>query len=144
MEVKALSTTSGSLELSYQSVGADDLQLLPTLETRGQNSQALQQELGELQAEHQALQQDLETQQLANQPLERSKDKKALEQVVARLEDKKLLEVEVELNDRVLDDRTAKLSEAPDQEMVSGKDAATNRRSWRRTTEPSPTQSPCA
>nr|KAF6499348.1 coiled-coil domain containing 88C [Molossus molossus] len=132
-ELKALSTKSGSLELSYQSGSPENLQLLPTLETSGQKSQALQHELGELQAEHQALQRDLETQQLASKPLERSEDRKALEQEVARLEkDKKLLEEEVkqlqqqvELKDVVLDDSTARLSAALDKEMACCKDAAT-------------------
>ncbi|KAM7154726.1 protein Daple-like [Molossus nigricans] len=132
-ELKALSTKSGSLELSYQSGSPENLQLLPTLETSGQKSQALQHELGELQAEHQALQRDLETQQLANKPLERSEDRKALEQEVARLEkDKKLLEEEVkqlqqqvEMKDVVLDDSTARLSAALDKEMACCKDAAT-------------------
>ncbi|KAM7158003.1 protein Daple-like isoform 4-T4 [Molossus nigricans] len=132
-ELKALSTKSGSLELSYQSGSPENLQLLPTLEISGQKSQALQHELGELQAEHQALQRDLETQQLANKPLERSEDRKALEQEVARLEkDKKLLEEEVkqlqqqvEMKDVVLDDSTARLSAALDKEMACCKDAAT-------------------
>nr|KAF6501112.1 hypothetical protein HJG59_008092 [Molossus molossus] len=135
-ELKALSTKSGSLELSYQSGSPENLQLLPTLETSGQKSQALQHELGELQAEHQALQRDLETQQLANKPLERSEDRKALEQEVARLEkDKKLLEEEVkqlqqqvELKDVVLDDSTARLSAALDKEMACCKDAATKQK----------------
>ncbi|XP_037359937.1 protein Daple-like [Talpa occidentalis] len=137
--LKALSKKSERLELSYQSVSAENLRLQQSLESRGQKSQALERELGELEAENQALQRDLEALRLSTKQLERSeKDKKALEQEVAQLEkDKKLLEKEtrrlwqqVELKDAVLDDSTAKLSAAEkesralDKELARCRDAA--------------------
>ncbi|XP_037687982.1 protein Daple isoform X2 [Choloepus didactylus] len=137
--LKALSKKSERLELSYQSVSAENLRLQQTLESSGQKSQALERELGELEAENQVLQRDLEALRLSNKQLERfEKDKKALEQEVAQLEkDKKLLEKEakrlwqqVELKDAVLDDSTAKLSavekesRALDKELARCREAA--------------------
>ncbi|KAI5162445.1 Protein Daple [Manis pentadactyla] len=137
--LKALGKKSERLELSYQTMSADNLRLQQTLESSGQRSQALERELGELEAENQALQRDLEALRLSNKQLERSeKDRKALEQEVAQLEkDKKLLEKEakrlwqqVELKDAVLDDSTAKLSAAEkesralDRELARCRDAA--------------------
>ncbi|XP_058423541.1 protein Daple isoform X2 [Diceros bicornis minor] len=137
--LKALSKKSERLELSYQSVSAENLRLQQTLESSGQKAQALERELGELEAENQALQRDLEALRLSNKQLERSeKDRKALEQEVAQLEkDKKLLEKEakrlwqqVELKDAVLDDSSAKLSAAEresralDKELARCRDAA--------------------
>ncbi|KAG8514281.1 Protein Daple [Galemys pyrenaicus] len=137
--LKALSKKSERLELSYQSVSAENLRLQQSLESRGQKSQALELELSELEAENQALQRELEALRLSTKQLERSeKDKKALEQEVAQLEkDKKLLEKEakrlwqqVELKDAVLDDSTAKLSAAEkesralDKELARCRDAA--------------------
>ncbi|XP_054423122.1 protein Daple [Pteronotus mesoamericanus] len=137
--LKALSKKSERLELSYQSLSAENLRLQQSLEGSGQKSQALERELGELEAENQALQRDLEAQRLANKQLERSEvDRKALQQEVAQLEkDKKLLEKEakrlwqqVELKDAVLDDSTAKLAAAEkearalDKELARCRDAA--------------------
>ncbi|XP_047394661.1 protein Daple isoform X1 [Sciurus carolinensis] len=136
--LKALSKKSERLELSYQSVSAENLRLQQSLESSGHKSQALERELSELEAEHQALRRDLEALQLTSKQLERSeKDRKALEQEVAQLEkDKKLLEKEarrlwqqVELKDAVLDDSTAKLSAAEkesralDRELARCRDA---------------------
>ncbi|XP_016061191.1 PREDICTED: protein Daple [Miniopterus natalensis] len=138
--VELLNKKSEHLELSYQSVSAENLRLQQTLESSGQKSQALGRELGELEAKNQALQRDLEAQRLANKQLEMSeKEKKALEQEVAQLEkDKKLLEKEVnrlwqqvELKDAVLDDVTTKLSTAEkesralDKELARCRDSAT-------------------
>ncbi|XP_032964255.1 protein Daple isoform X2 [Rhinolophus ferrumequinum] len=138
--LKALSKKSERLELSYQSVSTENLRLQQTLESSGQKAQALERELGELEAENRALQRDLEALRLTNQQLERAeKDKKTLEQEVAQLEkDRKLLEKEVkrlwqqvELKDAVLDDSTAKLSAAEkesralDRELARCRDAAT-------------------
>ncbi|XP_053458638.1 protein Daple isoform X2 [Nycticebus coucang] len=137
--LKALGKKSERLELSYQSVSAENLRLQQSLENSSHKSQALESELSELEAEHQALQRDLEALQLASVQLERAeRDKKALEQEVAQLEkDKKLLEKEakrlwqqVELKDAVLDDSTAKLSAAEkesralDRELARCRDAA--------------------
>nr|KAF6469777.1 hypothetical protein HJG59_011138 [Molossus molossus] len=132
-DLKALSRKWESLELSPQSVSAENMQLRQTLDSSSQKAQALQQELRELQAENLAQQQDLEAQQLANKQLECSEDNKALALEVAWLEkDKKLLEEagkqpqqQVELEDAILDDRAAKLSIALDQEMAHCKDVAT-------------------
>ncbi|XP_069853834.1 protein Daple isoform X4 [Dipodomys merriami] len=137
--LQTLSKKSERLELSYQSVSAENLRLQQSLESSGHQSQALQRELGELEAEHQALRRDLEALRLTNKRLERSEvDRKALEQEVAQLEkDKKQLEKEakrlwqqVELKDAVLDDSTAKLSAAEkesralDKELARCRDAA--------------------
>ncbi|XP_039739964.1 protein Daple [Pteropus medius] len=141
--LKALGKKSERLELSYQSVSAENLRLQQTLESSSQKAQALERELGELEAENQALQRDLETLRLANKQLERFEtDRKALEQEVAQLEkDKKLLEKEVkrlwqqvELKDAVLDDSATKLSAAEkdcralDKELARCRDAATKLR----------------
>ncbi|XP_035301462.1 protein Daple isoform X3 [Cricetulus griseus] len=137
--LKTLSKKSERLELSYQNVSAENLRLQHSLESSSHKSQALERELGELEAERQSLKRDLETLQLANKQLEGAeKDKKALEQEVAQLEkDKKLLEKEtrrlwqqVELKDAVLDDSAAKLSAAEkesralDKELARCRDAA--------------------
>ncbi|XP_032143518.1 protein Daple isoform X5 [Sapajus apella] len=137
--LKALGKKSERLELSYQSVSAENLRLQQSLESSGRKTQALESELGELEAERQALRRDLEALRLANAQLEGAeKDRKALEQEVAQLEkDKKLLEKEakrlwqqVELKDAVLDDSTAKLSavekesRALDKELARCRDAA--------------------
>ncbi|XP_052594750.1 protein Daple [Peromyscus californicus insignis] len=137
--LKALSKKSERLELSYQSVSAENLRLQHSLESSSHKSQALERELGELEAERQSLKRDLEALQLTNKQLEGSeKDRKALEQEVAQLEkDKKLLEKEtrrlwqqVELKDAVLDDSAAKLSAAEresralDKELARCRDAA--------------------
>ncbi|XP_052041203.1 protein Daple isoform X2 [Apodemus sylvaticus] len=137
--LKTLSKKSERLELSYQSVSAENLQLQHSLESSSHKAQALERELGELEAERQALKRDLETLQLTNKQLEGAeKDRKALEQEVAQLEkDKKLLEKEarrlwqqVELKDAVLDDSAAKLSAAEkesralDKELARCRDAA--------------------
>ncbi|XP_064231226.1 LOW QUALITY PROTEIN: protein Daple [Aotus nancymaae] len=137
--LKALGKKSERLELSYQSVSAENLRLQQSLESSGRKTQALESELGELEAERQTLRRDLEALRLANVQLEGAeKDRKALEQEVAQLEkDKKLLEKEtkrlwqqVELKDAVLDDSTAKLSAAEkesralDKELARCRDAA--------------------
>uniref|UniRef100_F6U628 Coiled-coil domain containing 88C n=1 Tax=Callithrix jacchus TaxID=9483 RepID=F6U628_CALJA len=137
--LKALGKKSERLELSYQSVSAENLRLQQSLESSGRKTQALESELGELEAERQTLRRDLEALRLANAQLEGAeKDRKALEQEVAQLEkDKKLLEKEakrlwqqVELKDAVLDDSTAKLSavekesRALDKELARCRDAA--------------------
>ncbi|XP_047652165.1 protein Daple isoform X3 [Phacochoerus africanus] len=137
--LKALGKKSERLELSYQSLSAENLRLQQSLDSGGQKAQALERELGQLEAENQALQRDLEALRLANRQLERSdKERKALEQEVAQLEkDKKLLEKEarrlwqqVELKDAVLDDSSAKLSAAEkesralDKELARCRDAA--------------------
>ncbi|XP_040598557.1 protein Daple isoform X2 [Mesocricetus auratus] len=137
--LKALSKKSERLELSYQSVSAENQRLQHSLESSSHKSQALERELGELEAERQSLKRDLETLQLTNKQLEGAeKDRKALEQEVAQLEkDKKLLEKEarrlwqqVELKDAVLDDSAAKLSAAEkesralDKELARCRDAA--------------------
>ncbi|XP_074249572.1 protein Daple isoform X4 [Saimiri boliviensis] len=137
--LKALGKKSERLELSYQSVSAENLRLQQSLESSGRKTQALESELGELEAERQTLRRDLEALRLANTQLEGAeKDRKALEQEVAQLEkDKKLLEKEakrlwqqVELKDAVLDDSTAKLSavekesRALDKELARCRDAA--------------------
>ncbi|XP_006879179.1 PREDICTED: protein Daple [Elephantulus edwardii] len=137
--LKALGKKSERLELSYQDVSAENLRLQQALESSGQKSQALERELGELDAEHQALQRDLEALRLSHKQLERSEqDRKALEQEVAQLEkDKKSLEKEakrlwqqVELKDAVLDDSSARLSAAEresralDKELARCRDAA--------------------
>ncbi|XP_055448904.1 protein Daple isoform X1 [Psammomys obesus] len=137
--LKALSKKSERLELSYQSVSAENLRLQHSLESSSHKSQALERELGELEAERQALKRDLEALRLTNKQLEGAeKDRKALEQEVAQLEkDKKLLEKEarrlwqqVELKDAVLDDSAAKLSAAEkesralDKELARCRDAA--------------------
>uniref|UniRef100_A0A2K5C111 Calponin-homology (CH) domain-containing protein n=1 Tax=Aotus nancymaae TaxID=37293 RepID=A0A2K5C111_AOTNA len=137
--LKALGKKSERLELSYQSVSAENLRLQQSLESSGRKTQALESELGELEAERQTLRRDLEALRLANVQLEGAeKDRKALEQEVAQLEkDKKLLEKEtkrlwqqVELKDAVLDDSTAKLSavekesRALDKELARCRDAA--------------------
>ncbi|XP_013202182.2 protein Daple isoform X1 [Microtus ochrogaster] len=137
--LKTLSKNSERLELSYQSVSAENLRLQHSLESSSHKSQALERELGELEAERQSLKRDLETLQLTNKQLEGAeKDRKALEQEVAQLEkDKKLLEKEtrrlwqqVELKDAVLDDSAAKLSAAEkesralDKELARCRDAA--------------------
>ncbi|XP_059951709.1 protein Daple isoform X3 [Mesoplodon densirostris] len=137
--LKALGKKSERLELSYQSLSAENLRLQQSLDSGGQKAQALERELGQLEAENQALQRDLEALRLANRQLERAgQDRKALEQEVAQLEkDKKLLEKEarrlwqqVELKDAVLDDSSAKLSAAEresralDKELARCRDAA--------------------
>ncbi|CAH6849102.1 Ccdc88c [Phodopus roborovskii] len=137
--LKTLSKKSERLELSYQSVSAENLRLQHSLESSSHKFQALERELGELEAERQSLKRDLETLQLTNKQLEGAeKDRKALEQEVAQLEkDKKLLEKEarrlwqqVELKDTVLDDSAAKLSAAEketralDKELARCRDAA--------------------
>ncbi|XP_023986873.2 protein Daple, partial [Physeter macrocephalus] len=137
--LKALGKKSERLELSYQSLSAENLRLQQSLDSGGQKAQALERELGQLEAENQALQRDLEALRLANRQLERAgQDRKALEQEVAQLEkDKKLLEKEarrlwqqVELKDAVLDDSSAKLSAAEresralDRELARCRDAA--------------------
>ncbi|XP_006925590.1 protein Daple [Pteropus alecto] len=141
--LKALGKKSERLELSYQSVSAENLRLQQTLESSSQKAQALERELGELEAENQALQRDLEALRLANKQLERFEtDRKALEQEAAQLEkDKKVLEKEVkrlwqqvELKDAVLDDSATKLSAAEkdcralDKELARCRDAATKLR----------------
>ncbi|XP_057588655.1 protein Daple isoform X2 [Hippopotamus amphibius kiboko] len=137
--LKALGKKSERLELSYQSLSAENLRLQQSLDSGGQKAQALERELGQLEAENQALQRDLEALRLAHRQLERAdQDRKALEQEVAQLEkDKKLLEKEarrlwqqVELKDAVLDDSSAKLSAAEresralDKELARCRDAA--------------------
>ncbi|KAL6064743.1 hypothetical protein STEG23_024825, partial [Scotinomys teguina] len=137
--LKALSKKSERLELSYQSVSAENLRLQHSLESSQHKFQALERELGELEAERQALKRDLDTLQLTNKQLEGAeKDRKTLEHEVAQLEkDKKLLEKEtrrlwqqVELKDAVLDDSAAKLSAAEkesralDKELSRCRDAA--------------------
>uniref|UniRef100_A0A0P6K391 Protein Daple n=1 Tax=Heterocephalus glaber TaxID=10181 RepID=A0A0P6K391_HETGA len=131
--LKALSKKSERLELSYQSVSAENLRLQQSLETSSHKSETLEQELSELETEHQALRRDLEALRLTNKQLERAeKDRKALEQEVAQLEkDKKLLEKEakrlwqqVELKEAVLDDSTAKLSAAEKESRVLDKELA--------------------
>ncbi|XP_051006499.1 protein Daple [Acomys russatus] len=137
--LKTLGKKSERLELSYQSVSAENLRLQHSLESSSHRSQALERELGELEAERQALRRDLDALQLANRQLEGAeKDRKALEQEVAQLEkDKKLLEKEtrrlwqqVELRDAALDDSAAKLSAAEkesralDKELARCRDAA--------------------
>nr|XP_012629383.1 protein Daple isoform X1 [Microcebus murinus] len=137
--LKALGKKSERLELSYQSVSAENVRLQQSLESSGRRAQALEGELGELEAEHQALRRELEALRLAGAQLERAeRDKKALEQEVAQLEkDRKLLEKEakrlwqqVELKDAVLDDSSAKLSAAEkenralDRELARCRDAA--------------------
>uniref|UniRef100_A0A8C5K932 Coiled-coil domain containing 88C n=1 Tax=Jaculus jaculus TaxID=51337 RepID=A0A8C5K932_JACJA len=137
--LRALSKKSERLELSYQSVSAENLRLQQSLESSDSKSQALERELRELEAEGESLRRDLEALRLSNKQLERAEgDRKALEQEVAQLEkDKKLLEKEakrlwqqVELKDAVLDDSTAKLSAAEkesralDKELARCRDAA--------------------
>ncbi|XP_067583690.1 protein Daple isoform X4 [Pseudorca crassidens] len=131
--LKALGKKSERLELSYQSLSAENLRLQQSLDSSGQKAQALERELGQLEAENQALQRDLEALRLANRQLERAgQDRKALEQEVAQLEkDKKLLEKEarrlwqqVELKDAVLDDSSAKLSAAERESRALDKELA--------------------
>ncbi|XP_024592121.1 protein Daple isoform X1 [Neophocaena asiaeorientalis asiaeorientalis] len=131
--LKALGKKSERLELSYQSLSAENLRLQQSLDSGGQKAQALERELGQLEAENQALQRDLEALRLANRQLERAgQDRKALEQEVAQLEkDKKLLEKEarrlwqqVELKDAVLDDSSAKLSAAERESRALDKELA--------------------
>ncbi|XP_043345487.1 protein Daple isoform X3 [Cervus canadensis] len=137
--LKALGKKSERLELSYQSLSAENLRLQQSLDSGGQKAQALEQELGQLEAENQGLRRDLEALRLAHRQLERAEqERKALEQEVAQLEkDKKLLEKEarrlwqqVELKDAVLDDSSAKLSAAEresralDKELARCRDAA--------------------
>ncbi|XP_033274727.1 protein Daple isoform X8 [Orcinus orca] len=131
--LKALGKKSERLELSYQSLSAENLRLQQSLDSGGQKVQALERELGQLEAENQALQRDLEALRLANRQLERAgQDRKALEQEVAQLEkDKKLLEKEarrlwqqVELKDAVLDDSSAKLSAAERESRALDKELA--------------------
>ncbi|KAI4535251.1 hypothetical protein MG293_014477 [Ovis ammon polii] len=137
--LKALGKKSERLELSYQSLSAENLRLQQSLDSGGQKAQALERELGQLEAENQGLRRDLEALRLAHRQLERAEqERKALEQEVAQLEkDKKLLEKEarrlwqqVELKDAVLDDSSAKLSAAEresralDKELARCRDAA--------------------
>ncbi|XP_033706602.1 protein Daple isoform X1 [Tursiops truncatus] len=131
--LKALGKKSERLELSYQSLSAENLRLQQSLDSGGQKAQALERELGQLEAENQALQRDLEALRLANRQLERAgQDRKVLEQEVAQLEkDKKLLEKEarrlwqqVELKDAVLDDSSAKLSAAERESRALDKELA--------------------
>ncbi|XP_059735036.1 protein Daple isoform X4 [Bos taurus] len=137
--LKALGKKSERLELSYQSLSAENLRLQQSLDSGSQKAQALERELGQLEAENQGLRRDLEALRLAHRQLERAEqERKALEQEVAQLEkDKKLLEKEarrlwqqVELKDAVLDDSSAKLSAAEresralDKELARCRDAA--------------------
>ncbi|XP_070334051.1 protein Daple isoform X3 [Odocoileus virginianus] len=137
--LKALGKKSERLELSYQSLSTENLRLQQSLDSGSQKAQALERELGQLEAENQGLRRDLEALRLAHRQLERAEqERKALEQEVAQLEkDKKLLEKEtrrlwqqVELKDAVLDDSSAKLSaveresRALDKELARCRDAA--------------------
>ncbi|CAI9158024.1 unnamed protein product [Rangifer tarandus platyrhynchus] len=137
--LKAMGKKSERLELSYQSLSTENLRLQQSLDSGSQKAQALERELGQLEAENQGLRRDLEALRLAHRQLERAEqERKALEQEVAQLEkDKKLLEKEtrrlwqqVELKDAVLDDSSAKLSAAEresralDKELARCRDAA--------------------
>ncbi|KAB0399368.1 hypothetical protein E2I00_017530, partial [Balaenoptera physalus] len=134
-----LNQTVWTLRERSQSLSAENLRLQQSLDSGGQKAQALERELGQLEAENQALRRDLEALRLANRQLERAgQDRQTLEQEVAQLEkDKKLLEKEarrlwqqVELKDAVLDDSSAKLSAAEresralDRELARCRDAA--------------------
>ncbi|XP_061467950.1 protein Daple isoform X2 [Rhineura floridana] len=117
--LKILIKKSERLELSYQSVNAENQRLQQILENSSKKIQQLEKELQGTESENQTLQRKLEELKVCNKRLEwLEKEKKVLEQEVSQLDkDKKMLEKEtkrlwqqVELKDANLDENTVKLA----------------------------------
>ncbi|XP_015270151.1 PREDICTED: protein Daple [Gekko japonicus] len=117
--LKMLVKKSDRLELSYQSVSAENQRLQQILENSSKKIQELEKELQGTEGENQTLSKRLEELKVSNKHLEwLENEKKQLEQEVSQLDkDKKMLEKEtkrlwqqVELKDASLDDNTARLA----------------------------------
>ncbi|XP_077179611.1 protein Daple isoform X2 [Paroedura picta] len=134
--LKMLVKKSERLELSYQSVSAENQRLQQILENSSKKIQELEKELQGTRGENQTLSRRLEELKISNKRLEwLENEKKLLEQEVSQLDkDKKMLEKEtrrlwqqVELKDASLDDSTAKLAAVEKENRTLEKDLARSR-----------------
>ncbi|XP_015744366.1 protein Daple isoform X2 [Python bivittatus] len=117
--LKVLLKKSERLELSYQSMNAENQRLQQILESSNKKVQQLEKELQGVEDDNQSLQRKLEELRISNKQVEwLENEKKLLEQEVFQLDkDKKMLEKEtkrlwqqVELKDANLDENTIKLA----------------------------------
>ncbi|XP_063146305.1 protein Daple isoform X1 [Candoia aspera] len=117
--LKVLLKKSERLELSYQSMNAENQRLQQILESSNKKVQQLEKELQGVEDDNQSLQRKLEELRISNKQVQwLENEKKLLEQEVFQLDkDKKILEKEtkrlwqqVELKDANLDENTIKLT----------------------------------
>ncbi|XP_048341157.1 protein Daple isoform X1 [Sphaerodactylus townsendi] len=131
--LKMLVKKSERLELSYQSISAENQRLQQILENSSKKIQELEKELQATEGEKQTLSRSLEELKVSNKRLEwLENEKKLLEQEVSQLDkDKKMLEREtkrlwqqVELKDTSLDDNTVRLAALEKENRILEKDLA--------------------
>ncbi|XP_060119316.1 protein Daple isoform X2 [Heteronotia binoei] len=131
--LKMLVKKSERLEMSYQSISAENQRLQQILENSSKKIQELEKELQGTEGEKQTLSRRLEELKVSNKRLEwLENEKKQLEQEVSQLDkDKKMLEKEtkrlwqqVELKDASLDDNTARLAALEKENRTLEKDLA--------------------